>query len=505
MKTGGEIKKSEIGQSFIADKEGIIEIYSGSEARSAEVKVGDTFVVTEKMQNDIYYLGKLKIKGSFKLNAGLSGKDITKMNYGNQDEVVYLLRKTNIDGESNFFAQFKKINKMKTGGELNQSTSQDKEDAMTLATGLGKGFTSKEFGEYIEDYFKNPTEYEIDVDSEYYDAIEAAWGQIADEARIPVWQKVTVEASPIFKEYSKMKNGGGVGNEVYIEFLNKEKGFEKDVKHFNSYNEAVEWAKKNFDKFSPDMIKRKMLKGGDIKAIFSKEGLEASNPFAFKKKLEFAKKHPELLILANGGGVGTSALQTQSDKIVKKFAGLKDELEMFNKLYVLSYIKDPGYGYDNVFMFLFKFAEKSKYDVGFGLFIYDIGKKSFIEEPSSIEDYRLTVEKVNEKLPGLKILSFIKNMKTGGSVGSFKIGEFYVGKNKNIKYKFLKEAKPFGYQFEIYKWDSLNYTYKKDSTPYILDKNELKKYGVTAQKTQVDKKTEIKFNGGKVGWKHKIK
>ena len=394
---------------------------------------------------------------------------------------------------------------MKTGGELNQSTSQDKEDAMTLATGLGKGFTSKEFGEYIEDYFKNPTEYEIDIDSEYYDAIEAAWGQIADEARIPVWQKVTVEASPIFKEYSKMKNGGGVGNEVYIEFLNKEKGFEKDVKHFNSYNEAVEWAKKNFDKFSPDMIKRKMLKGGDIKAIFSKEGLEASNPFAFKKKLEFAKKHPELLILANGGGVGTSALQTQSDKIVKKFAGLKDELEMFNKLYVLSYIKDPGYGYDNVFMFLFKFAEKSKYDVGFGLFIYDIGKKSFIEEPSSIEDYRLTVEKVNEKLPGLKILSFIKNMKTGGSVGSFKIGEFYVGKNKNIKYKFLKEAKPFGYQFEIYKWDSLNYTYKKDSTPYILDKNELKKYGVTAQKTQVDKKTEIKFNGGKVGWKHKIK
>ena len=397
------------------------------------------------------------------------------------------------------------IEQMKTGGELNQSTSQDKEDAMTLATGLGKGFTSKEFGEYIEDYFKNPTEYEIDVDSEYYDAIEAAWGQIADEARIPVWQKVTVEASPIFKEYSKMKNGGGVGNEVYIEFLNKEKGFEKDVKHFNSYNEAVEWAKKNFDKFSPDMIKRKMLKGGDIKAIFSKEGLEASNPFAFKKKLEFAKKHPELLILANGGGVGTSALQTQSDKIVKKFAGLKDELEMFNKLYVLSYIKDPGYGYDNVFMFLFKFAEKSKYDVGFGLFIYDIGKKSFIEEPSSIEDYRLTVEKVNEKLPGLKILSFIKNMKTGGSVGSFKIGEFYVGKNKNIKYKFLKEAKPFGYQFEIYKWDSLNYTYKKDSTPYILDKNELKKYGVTAQKTQVDKKTEIKFNGGKVGWKHKIK
>ena len=43
--------------------------------------------------------------------------------------------------------------------------------------------------------------------------------------------------------------------------------------------------------------------GGGIKAIFSKEGIEASNPFAFKKKLEFAKKHPELLMLETGGGV----------------------------------------------------------------------------------------------------------------------------------------------------------------------------------------------------------
>ena len=43
--------------------------------------------------------------------------------------------------------------------------------------------------------------------------------------------------------------------------------------------------------------------GGGIKAIFSKEGIEASNPFAFKKKLEFAKKHPELLMLETGGKI----------------------------------------------------------------------------------------------------------------------------------------------------------------------------------------------------------
>ena len=42
---------------------------------------------------------------------------------------------------------------------------------------------------------------------------------------------------------------------VYIDFLNKKKGFRQDRIKFNSYEEAVKWARKNFDKFSPDMIK----------------------------------------------------------------------------------------------------------------------------------------------------------------------------------------------------------------------------------------------------------
>jgi hypothetical protein len=42
---------------------------------------------------------------------------------------------------------------------------------------------------------------------------------------------------------------------VYIDYLNKAKGFKQDRIKFNSYEEAVKWARKNFDKFSPDMIK----------------------------------------------------------------------------------------------------------------------------------------------------------------------------------------------------------------------------------------------------------
>jgi hypothetical protein len=60
---------------------------------------------------------------------------------------------------------------------------------------------------------------------------------------------------------------GGDTEEVYIEFLNKEKGFKKDVKNFNSYEEAVKWARENFEKFNPDMIKYKYAKGGEIKSI----------------------------------------------------------------------------------------------------------------------------------------------------------------------------------------------------------------------------------------------
>lgn len=53
--------------------------------------------------------------------------------------------------------------------------------------------------------------------------------------------------------------GGGVGEseEVYIEFMNKDKGFKVDRKSFKSYEEAKKWASKNFERFDPDMIKYK--------------------------------------------------------------------------------------------------------------------------------------------------------------------------------------------------------------------------------------------------------
>ena len=113
-KRDGTTIKGGVGKTYICEKEGRIEVYSGSEVRSAEVMEGDEFVVTEDLSK-IYYLGKLRIKGKFKLSAGLSGKDVSEMSYGNQDEIIYLLRKENIGGNSDFFAQFK-ADKYANGG-----------------------------------------------------------------------------------------------------------------------------------------------------------------------------------------------------------------------------------------------------------------------------------------------------------------------------------------------------------------------------------------------------
>jgi hypothetical protein len=57
---------------------------------------------------------------------------------------------------------------------------------------------------------------------------------------------------------------------VYIDFLNKKKGFKQDRIKFNSYEDAVKWARQNFDKFSPDMIKYESVnEGRELKSIQS--------------------------------------------------------------------------------------------------------------------------------------------------------------------------------------------------------------------------------------------
>jgi DNA repair protein RadC len=92
--------------------------------------------------------------------------------------------------------------------------------------------------------------------------------------------------------YNKYDDGGET-EEVYIEFLNKEKGFKKDTKYFNSYEEAVKWARENFDKFNPDMIKYTYADGGETKESFVRALDEASREYEELQHKDYVLHHEE--------------------------------------------------------------------------------------------------------------------------------------------------------------------------------------------------------------------
>ena len=60
---------------------------------------------------------------------------------------------------------------------------------------------------------------------------------------------------PIKPQKEKVKTKTTLEEIYYIEYLNKEKGFKKDRINFKTEKEAETWAKKNLEKFDPDMIR----------------------------------------------------------------------------------------------------------------------------------------------------------------------------------------------------------------------------------------------------------
>lgn len=43
--------------------------------------------------------------------------------------------------------------------------------------------------------------------------------------------------------------------EYYIEYLNKDKNYQRDRKYFDTFEDAAQWGKDNFENFNLDMIK----------------------------------------------------------------------------------------------------------------------------------------------------------------------------------------------------------------------------------------------------------
>jgi hypothetical protein len=85
-------------------------------------------------------------------------------------------------------------------------------------------------------------------------------------------------------------------DKVYIDFLNKKKGFKQDRIKFNSYEDAVKWARKNFDKFSPDMIKYESVNENTLNEGFG-DSIKKIRNLAIKMastKYDRAKSHLNL-------------------------------------------------------------------------------------------------------------------------------------------------------------------------------------------------------------------
>jgi len=75
-----------------------------------------------------------------------------------------------------------------------------------------------------------------------------------------------------------------------------------------------------------------------------------------------------------------------------QYAGFKEAREGFEPFVIKAWMRDPGYGYQYVLLFLLKF------DFGpYGLCIYDYEKEEFVEEPGTLDDYGLTYEEVMMK------------------------------------------------------------------------------------------------------------
>jgi len=118
---------------------------------------------------------------------------------------------------------------------------------------------------------------------------------------------------------------------VYIDFLNKKKGFKQDRIKFNSYEDAVKWAKKNFDKFDRDMIKYESVNEATTSFVSGNSGRTTTNLDNKKYQLTKDVKGAQIgnytnVVLPKGsiihnlpGGVFVS-----HPSLTDKFSGIKE-------------------------------------------------------------------------------------------------------------------------------------------------------------------------------------
>ena len=132
------------------------------------------------------------------------------------------------------------------------------------------------------------------------------------------------KAAPYGSGYKKVNE-----EKVYIDFLNKKKGFKQDRIHFDNYKKAVKWARKNLEKFHPDMIHYESVNEGSM-------DWEKNFPWANEKELKVISK----FINMNKRGID-GVLKMQK----KDFRGFMGTVQKMVKLLPLMEIMEGKYNY----------------------------------------------------------------------------------------------------------------------------------------------------------------
>ena len=101
---------------------------------------------------------------------------------------------------------------------VGQSLTEEEEDMLQFVNQFGGGMSAEDYAETLYDYYKNPGDYDIDPEGDYYDMIWYLYeNSVEDHARYNLsgpmrmgeferWYTSRIEQEPLYKMYLKMSD-----------------------------------------------------------------------------------------------------------------------------------------------------------------------------------------------------------------------------------------------------------------------------------------------------------
>ena len=101
---------------------------------------------------------------------------------------------------------------------VGQSLTEEEEDMLQFVNQFGGGMSAEDYAETLYDYYKNPGDYDIDPEGDYYDMIWYLYeNSVQDHARFNLsgpmgmgtygrWDSGKIAQEPLYKLYVKMSD-----------------------------------------------------------------------------------------------------------------------------------------------------------------------------------------------------------------------------------------------------------------------------------------------------------